>query len=348
MTANLREHPESLIRFLPPVWFVSLCEAVRHTAAPAYQQLGMVALLALAGAGVLAGLTYALSYRRCFLSIPETVEATASQSAFLLPVLLRAANRWYLPTTVRRACFAFVVRTLLRSEKHFTALGAFLGMGLLLSAQTLLTATHDGTEMGGWVPAPALLSAPLILVYCLLVGLRVIFEIPADLRANWIFKMQIDAAAGESVALGRALAWTMLAPLLLLLCLPAYAYGWGWPMALLHLGYVALLTALLVETMILRLRKIPFTCSLPVFKQNAFVVLFLLFLGFYLFVRAGAFLEYVALVDPVRAIIPVILLGSWWMVIRQYRANQLDMDRQIIFEEVAVEAVQLLDLDTSR
>jgi hypothetical protein len=140
----------------------------------------------------------------------------------------------------------------------------------------------------------------------------------------------------------------MLAPLLLLLCLPAYAYGWGWPMALLHLGYVALLTALLVETMILRLRKIPFTCSLPVFKQNAFVVLFLLVLGFYLFVRAGAFLEYVALVDPVRAIIPVILLGSWWMVIRQYRANQLDMDRQIIFEEVAVEAVQLLDLDTSR
>jgi hypothetical protein len=149
MTANLREQPESPIRFLPPVWFVSLCEAVRHTAAPAYQQLGMVALLALAGAGVLAGVTYALSYRRCFLSIPETVEATASQSAFLLPVLLRAANRWYLPTTARRACFAFVVRTLLRSEKHFTALGAFLGMGLLLSAQTLLTTTHDGTEMGG-------------------------------------------------------------------------------------------------------------------------------------------------------------------------------------------------------
>jgi hypothetical protein len=348
MTGNLREQPESLIRFLPPVWFVSLCEAVRHTTVPAYHQLGMVALLALAGAGILAGVAYALSYRRCFLSIPETVEATASQSAFLLPVLLRAANRWYLPTPARRACFAFVVRTLLRSEKHFTALGAFLGMGLLLCAQTLLTATHDETEMGGWVPAPVLLSAPLILVYCLLVGLRVIFEIPADLRANWIFKMQIDVAAGESIALGRALAWTILAPLLILMCLPAYAYGWGWPVALLHLGYVGLLTALLLETMILRLHKIPFTCSLPVFKQNAFVVLFLLFLGFYLFVRAGAFLEYVALVDPVRVIIPGILLGSWWAVIRQYRANQLEMDRQIIFEEVAVEAVQVLDLDTSR
>jgi hypothetical protein len=348
MTRNLAERPASIIRFLPPVWFVSLCEAVRHTAAPAYRQLGMVALLALAGAVVLAGMASALSYKRCFLSLPESVETSASKSTFLLPLLLRAANRWYLPTPARRACFAFVVRTLARSEKHFTALGAFVGIGLLLSVQTLVTATHHGTEARTWFPVPALLSVPLILVYCLVVGLRVIFEMPADLRANWVFKMQIDATTGEGVALGRALAWTILAPVLILLCLPAYAYGWGWPIALLHLGYVGLLAALLVETMFVGLRKIPFTCSLPVFKENAFVVLFLLFLGFYLFVKAGAFLEYIALADPVQVIIPGILLALWWLVIRQYRANQLEMDRRIIFEEVAVEAVQLLDLHTRR
>jgi len=254
------------------------------------------------------------------------------------------ANRWYLPTPARRACFAFVARTLTRSEKHFTALGSFVGMGLLLCAQTLVTATHHGTEMGGRIPAPALLSVPFILVYCLAVGLRFIFEIPADLRANWIFKMQIDAGAGESVALGRALAWTILAPLLIVACLPAYAYRWGWPVALLHLGYAGVMTWLLVETMIVRLRKIPFTCSLPMFKENAFVVVFLLFVGFYLFVRAGAFLEYVAFVDPVRAIIPGIVLGGWWLAIRQYRKNLLEMEKGIIFEEGPAEAVQLLDL----
>jgi hypothetical protein len=344
LTSRLKENPGSIIRLLPPVWFLSLCETVRHAAAPVYQRLGMLALLALAGTIVLAGVAYALSYRRCFLSIPETVEGSASRRGLLLPVLLRIANRWYLPTPARRACFAFVTRTLTRSEKHFTALGAFVGMGLLLCAQTLVTTTHDGTEMGGQILAPAFLSVPLILVYCLVVGLRFIFEIPADLRANWIFKMQIDAGAGESVALGRALAWTILAPLLIVACVPAYAYGWGWLVALLHLGYVGLMTWLLVETMFVRLRKIPFTCSLPVFKENAFVVLFLLFLGFYLFVRAGAFLEYVAFVDPVRAIIPAMVLGGWWLAIRQYGKNLLEMEKEVIFEEGPVEAVQLLDL----
>lgn len=72
----------------------------------------------------------------------------------------------------------------------------------------------------------------------------------------------------------------------------------------------------------------------------------MLFLGFYLFVRAGAFLEYVVFLDPVRVIIPGFVLAGWWLTIRQYRANQLDMDKQIIFEEGPVEAVQLLDLDT--
>jgi hypothetical protein len=346
LTPRLTQDPLSIIRFLPPVWFLGLCETLRHTAAPVYRHLGMLALLALAGTLLFAGAAYALSYRRCFLSIPETVEATASRSPVLLPVLLGVADRWYLPTAARRACFAFVVRTLTRSEKHFTALGAFVGMGLLLCAQTLVSAAHGGTVLGGRVPAPALLSIPLILVYCVVVGLRFIFEIPADLRANWIFKLQIDAGAGESVALGRALAWTMLAPLLILACVPAYVYVWGWQVAVPHLGYVGLMTALLVETMIAGLRKIPFTCSLPVFKEHAFVLLFLLFLGFYLFVRAGAFLESVVFFDPVRVIIPGMVLAGWWLTIRQYRANQLAMDKQIIFEEGPVEAVQLLDLDT--
>jgi hypothetical protein len=344
LTSRLKQNPGSIIRLLPPVWFLSLCETVRHAAAPVYQHLGMVALWALAGTIALAGAAYALSYRRCFLSIPETVEGSASRRGLLLPMMLRVANRWYLPTSARRACFAFVARTLTRSEKHFTALGAFVGMGLLLCAQTLVTATHDRTEMGGRIPASALLSIPLILVYCLVVGLRFIFEIPADLHANWIFKMQIDAGAGESVQLGRALAWTILAPLLIVACVPAYVYGWGWLVALLHLGYVGVMTWLLVETMFVRLRKIPFTCSLPVFKENSFVVLFLLFLGFHLFVRAGSFLEYVAFVDPVRAIVPAIVLGGWWVGIRQYRKNLLEMEKEIIFEEGPVEAVQLLDL----
>jgi hypothetical protein len=345
LTQKLPHNPESLVRFLPPVWFLSLCEAVRHSTSPVFQQLAMTGLLALAGAIVLAGAAYSLSYRRCFLSIPETVETTAPKGGSLLPVLLRVANKLYLSTPAMRACFAFAMRTLTRSEKHFTALGAFAGMGLLLCAQTMMTATRDGSDAGEGIPGADWLSIPLILVYCLVVGLRLVFEIPADLRANWIFKLQLDPGAAESVALGRTLAWTFVAPFLLLVCFPVYVHAWGWQVATLHMGFVVLMTALLVETMMMRLRKIPFTCSLPVFRDNAFVVVFLLIVGFSLFVRGGAFLEYLAFLYPLRTIMLAVFLGGWWLAIQQYRSNLLEMDKRIIFEEGPVEAVQLLGLE---
>lgn len=114
---------------------------------------------------------------------------------------------------------------------------------------------------------------------------------------------------------------------------------------MLHIIFVTLMSGLLVETMMLGLRKIPFTCSLPLFKENAFVVLFFLILGFTLFVRAGAFLEYLALLYPLRVFMLVIALGAWLLAIREYRANQLDMDKKLIFEETPVETVQLPGLD---
>src|SRR5208283_6096342 len=119
----------------------------------------------------------------------------------------------------------------------------------------MLNATQPVAEASGRIPSPALLSIPLILIYCLVVGLRLVFEIPADLRANWIFKMQVDPAASEGVAVGRSLTWTILAPSLFLLCFPVYVYRWGWPVATLHLGFVVVMAYFLTETLMVRLRK---------------------------------------------------------------------------------------------
>ena len=348
IVGRLPQQPNSIIRFLPPVWFLSLCETLRHPTSPVFQRLAMASLLAVAAATILAFIAYSLSFRRCFLSIPEAVDSTESQSTSLIPAILRIANKLYLPTPTRRACFAFALRTLTRSEKHFTALGAMIGMGLLLSAQTMLNATHPVVEASERIPSPALLSIPLILIYCLVVGLRLVFEIPAELRANWVFKMQVDPEASEGVALGRSLTWTILAPGLFLLCFPVYVYGWGWSVATLHLGFVVAMAYLLTETMMVRLRKIAFTCSLPLFKANAFVWLFLLIVGFYLFVRVGAFLEYLAFLYPFRTITLAIVLTVWWLVLRQYRSNVLEMDKRLIFEESQIETVQLLGLENIR
>ena len=338
----------SFLRFLCPVWFLGVCETLRRSAAPVFRNLSHVAFVSLAAASVLAVVGYSLSYRRCFLSIPETVEPISSRSSFLLRWLLRFANHFYLPTPASRACFGFVLRTLTRSEKHFTALGGFLGLALLLCAQTLITAQHQPKELADLAPSPAALSLPLILIYCFVVGMRFVFEIPADLRSNWVFRLYLDASPGESFILGRALLWTCVAPFLILVCFPGYAYVSGWKLSLLHLAFVSLMASLLIETSLVRLRKIPFTCSLPLFRQDAFVTLFVLFLGYFLFVRVGSFLEYVAILDPIRVILLAFLLGGWWFALRYYRSDILDMDKAVIFEESPTEAVQVLGLHTSR
>jgi hypothetical protein len=49
--------------------------------------------------------------------------------------------------------------------------------------------------------------------------------------------------------------------------------------------------------------------------------------------------------EPVRFILLAILLGAWWLVIRQYRGKLLEMDKCLIFEEVPTKAVQGLELD---
>ena len=55
-------------------------------------------------------------------------------------------------------------------------------MGVLLGAQTLRTATDAERSVDPRIPQAAFLSIPLIMVYCLVVGLRFIFGLPADLR----------------------------------------------------------------------------------------------------------------------------------------------------------------------
>ena len=342
---KLPQDAGSIIRFLPPVWFVSLCEDIRHPAALIFHHLGMVGLQALALTAVCSASFYALSHRRCFLKIPETVQISAAKRSIFLTLLMRAADLLHLLTPAKRACFTFALQTLARSEKHFTALGAFAGMGLLLSAQTMMTSGLGGIESSRRIPGPGFLSIPLIFVYCLVVGLRVVFEMPATLRANWIFKLQLDTNDAESLTLGRSIAWTFLAPCMLLVYFPAYIWVWGWGLATIHLGFVLVMTALLIETIMGQLNKIPFTCSLPVFKENAFVIVLLLAFGFYVFVRGGSFLEYIAMLYPIRGIFLVILLGAWWLIIRQYAANRLDIDKRLIFEEAPVDSVQLLGLD---
>ena len=142
-------------------------------------------------------------------------------------------------------------------------LGFWAALGLVLSAETLSSAPSLHSLVTGQAPSGEFLSVPFILAYCVIVGIRFAFELPADLRANWIFRYWLDPGQQDARPIARrvlllfSLLW--LAPAALLSVL----FFWGWTTALLHAAILVACTILLVETVLIRFRKIPFTCSYP-------------------------------------------------------------------------------------
>src|SRR5207237_7424155 len=121
----------------------------------------------------------------------------------------------------------------------------------------------------GNAPSVEFLSVSFILAYCMIVGIRLAFEIPADLQADWIFRFWLDWDRHEARPIARrvlllfSLSW--LAPACFLATL---ALG-GWTIALLHTAILIVCTVVLVEVSLLKFRKVPFTCPYPSFKSHS-------------------------------------------------------------------------------
>ena len=138
---------------------------------------------------VWAAAVYLLSYyRHAKRSLEQATEVAGTPSA-----LERAAawlvNRWWLRDPIERAVFWFTVKTALRSRRHWLILGGYSGVGLAFVLDALLAGM---VRSGGYAiflrPSPRLFIVPLALTFVILAGLRFIFTIPAELRANWIFR----------------------------------------------------------------------------------------------------------------------------------------------------------------
>jgi len=88
-----------------------------------------------------------------------------------------------------------------------------------------------------------------------------------------------------------------------------------------------------VEVLLVKFRKIPFTCSYPAFQSNSPLVLVAYLIGFVIFAIYIPQLVQWSLVTRWGAavFIPLVLLGL--LGLRQFRKQMLDMDKQLIFEE---------------
>jgi hypothetical protein len=347
---NLVEHlsgpARPLVQLLSPVWFLGLCQHLRGIADPAFARLSRVALAGSIAAVVLAFAAYAFSYRRCFTDSAEVIPNFTAGRGATRPWRLPWFDGVVLRSPFERACFRFTMKTLLRSENHMLVLGGFTGLGIVLASQTLFEAAR--VKSTNAVPSVDLLSVPLIVAYFLLLGLRFSFEIPVALRANWIFRTTVNPGTNECVPLARKVMLTFVVPLLLLVCLPAYTAVHGWRVGLTHTAVVAALCFLLIKILLVRFRKIPFTCSMATFKSSALAAVLFYIIGFAAFTSWTATAERWALEDPLWYVPFGIVLGVIWLILERYREEMTYLDRQLIFEERAESAVEVLDLTFSR
>jgi hypothetical protein len=247
------------LRLLPSVWFLGLYDVIGGRPVAGAPVLALAGVLATAttvgGAILLFVCTHARLTRRALESRDIT---SAGRSAVFSPAaLMRRACRH----PVARGVFEFTIKSLVRSRSHRLLMAIYVGIaGALIASAVVPIAVRDGLA-GFGTPALELLSAPLVIQYLSLIGMRVAIAIPIEPKANWLFRLYESpdrAAAMDGVRVA------MIAVGVVPGCVIALVTAgslWGlWP-AIVHTGICALMGILLVEILMIRLAKIPFTCT---------------------------------------------------------------------------------------
>jgi hypothetical protein len=291
----------------------------------------------------MACVVYAVSYRRSFSKVLETADTipkgTRAGFSWLFPVL----DRTILRSPFQRAGYRFAIKTLLRSEPHGLVLSGFVGLGIVIASQFIFSSLNEET-IHSVIPTAELLAIPLILSYCIILGVRFVFEIPTQMRANWIFQVCSNSASRECASLARKIILSFVLPWVFALVLPVYAHLWGWRVGLLESAVTAACSLLLSQALLIHFRKIPFTCSYPAFQNSAVVLVLLYILGFFAYAVLTSNVEWWVLSRPVLIPVLVIFVIVAWYVLSQLRRETEDMDEGIIFEEKASTEFELLNL----
>ena len=231
-----------------------------------------------------------------------------------------------------------------RSEAHRLVLTAVAGLGLVLASQALLDAFEDAKSWREAALSPDALSIPFILAFLIIVGLRIVFEIPAELRSNWIFQLMLDPDGQECAGLARRVILILVLPALVVVAFPGYVYLEGWAVASLHTLLAVTWAVLLTNIVLIRFRKLPFTCTLPVFKQHSFVTLISCGFGFLLYAVSTPDFESSALTQSLRMIALVPIAAVAWYIPHQLGKSAIDLEKRLIFEESPAQVVEALRL----
>ncbi len=333
---------QRLLEWLPSYWFLGLFQELNGSTHPVFGWLAFRAACALALVFAVTVAAYTLAYRRLMRRIVEQPDIApgdrsrpAARAARLLVDRLFAAP-------LDRAIVLFAARTMSRSRQHRLVLALYGGIALAIAAAYFKSALY-GEARGQWFELNMLAS--LVLLFFAVTGVRAVYALPMDLRANWIFRttavhapMEYFAAARKSVfALAAAPVWLASAAL--------YFTIWPGTAAAGHLIVMALAGVALVYGFTREFHKIPFACSYVPGKTNLKVRLSFYGVVFLIAANLASALEFWAMQEPARflklvAVLSVAALWTW----RQAASSDEWPDSQIVFEDASPEEMPVLNL----
>jgi hypothetical protein len=323
-----------LARWLPPVWFLGLCQAMSGDPDPAMQALARRALAALAIAAGLVLLTYSISYRRHRALLVEGVSAPGKSRRWPGVVF-----DWMIPDPRRQGVIVFLARTLAGSSQHRTILMGYGGFGLAVFLSGLI----GMREMVGAarVLAADFVYAHTILLVFLLIGVRHLFSIPVELKANWAFRITEGEGRREWLrAVDRFVLYPgALAMLILPFPLEVHLLGWH---AVAESVLFAAFGMVCYEMDFASWEKLPFTCSHLPGKTPAWI-LSLYLLGLLIALPTVNWLLLECLYHPLLFAATLIALLAAWARLHAMRCESW-LYLRLSYEEAPDPAVHGLNL----
>jgi hypothetical protein len=355
----------TLPSFSPPVWFLGLYESLtgrvvldapgvvapvgrlqiipggaerdRRTYlghAPQFDRLATTAAGGLGATILLALGGYAIETRRLARRMGQ---ARPVLPRWLSRIASGLAQRVLVRNPLARATFFFTLQTLLRgtTQRFYVAAGAAValaGLIVFVPVNELILLRHPPVE-----PTLSLLTVQTFLVCAVAGTLRLVCEVPADLRANWVFQVTWARQPAPCFAgVRRAVLVVAVIPLVALA--PVHIVVWGAPLAAVHFVFGALTAAAIVEWSFRNLYALPFARaggsgdSTSLAWNAALTVAAAWPLGW---------LEYRGMQTPNRAGMAAGALGLAFTCLAIVRARRLRGCQEVVFE-------QPIDLYTQR
>lgn len=323
------------VAWVPPAWFAAVHQdqmGYRDAFVLALSERAWIATGLAFGAAVTAYWWSYTSHRKRVLESPGGEGAGGV-------AWIESMQARMVPEPRHLAVFSFIAKTLRRSQQHRLILTGFGSLALALIVEGFL-----GISQSKRAFREAAVAIPLAFSLFLIAGLRYLFRLPVELRANWIFRI---GSEGYGVQLLRGV--------------EAFLYGSALaPMALLSVAVevallgprvglaAAVLTSLsslpLVELVLFSFQRIPFTSSYLPGRRPLVDVVLAYFVAAILYVSLLAALIGVSAENVTTTVALAAALLFAWYGLRHSRRTSHEIHR-LEFEELPETIVETLSIE---